>query len=55
MNDKVALQLRLDAGVHAELKSISEQEMRSLNAQIEYFLLRCIEWYRKQDHQINLE
>lgn len=43
--DKVPLTLRLDAKIHEALKLISEQEMRSLNTQIEYFLRNAVYSY----------
>lgn len=48
---KVALQLRLDEETHAKLKEISEKELRSLNAQIEYFILSGIVHYEKEHPQ----
>lgn len=48
---KVALQLRIDEEVHTKLKEISEQELRSLNAQIEYFILMGISKYEKEHPQ----
>lgn len=48
---KVALQLRLEEETHAKLKEISEKELRSLNAQIEYFILKGIENYERENFQ----
>ena len=39
--NKVALQVRLDEKVHAKLRIVAEEEVRSLNSQIEYFVIRC--------------
>lgn len=48
---KVALQLRLEEETHSKLKEISEKELRSLNAQIEYFILAGIANYEKEHPQ----
>lgn len=36
--DKIALQIRLEESLYELVKSIAEEEMRSLNAQMEYFI-----------------
>ena len=43
--DKVPITLRLDGKTHECLKLISQQEMRSLNTQIEYFLREEVKKY----------
>ena len=45
---KIALQLRLDEKAHGKLKIIAEKELRSLNSQLEYFIIRGIENYEKE-------
>jgi hypothetical protein len=40
---KIAIQIRLDENTHARVKSIAEKELRSLNAQMEYFIIKGIE------------
>lgn len=51
---KVALQVRLDFETHRRLKEISELELRSLNAQIEYFILKGIERFDwEKEHQFD--
>ncbi len=45
---KIALQLRLDEKVHSKLKIIAEKELRSLNAQLEYFIKLGVESYEKE-------
>ena len=45
---KVALQLRLEENAHRKTKIIAEREMRSLNAQIEYFIAKGIESYERE-------
>lgn len=52
---KVALQLRLDEGVHKKIKDISNTELRSLNAQIEYFILKGIRDYESRHPKFNSE
>lgn len=42
---KVALQIRLDETTHQKLKVIAEDELRSLNAQLEYFVIQGIKEY----------
>lgn len=42
---KIALQVRLDETTHQKLKKISENELRSLNAQLEYFVIQGIKSY----------
>ena len=40
-----AFQLRLDKEAHRKVKAIADKELRSLNAQIEYFVYRGIAEY----------
>lgn len=42
---KVSLQVRLDENTHEKLKLIADKELRSLNAQLEYFVLQGIKNY----------
>ncbi len=46
---KVSVQYRMDEQTHAKLKVISAAEKRSLNSQIDYFVLKGIEAFEK-DH-----
>ncbi len=46
--DKVALQIRLDEATYDLLKGIAEDEMRSLNAQMEYFIKKGAEQYLQE-------
>jgi len=46
---KIATQIRLDETVHSKLKHISDKELRSLNAQMEYFILKGIEAYEREN------
>ena len=45
---KVAMQIRLDEDTHRKLKVISEKELRSLNAQMEYFIIKGIEAFEDE-------
>lgn len=47
-NSKVSLQLRLPDEIHKKVKKISDKERRSLNAQIEYFIIKEIENYERE-------
>ena len=44
---KMATQIRLDEYLHAKVKRIAELEMRSLNAQMEYFIAKSVERYEE--------
>lgn len=46
---KIVISLRLNENLHQQLKEISEKELRSINAQIEYFILKGIEDYKKNN------
>lgn len=37
-NKKIATQIRLDESLYELVKNIADEEMRSLNAQMEYFI-----------------
>ncbi len=42
MSERKAVLLRLDPGVHAALQRWSADELRSLNAQVEFLLRRAL-------------
>ena len=42
MAKKIALQLRQDEELHQKVKEIADKELRSINAQLEYFILKGI-------------
>ena len=46
---KVATQMRYDAELYEKTRFIAEEELRSVNAQIEYFMKKGIEAY-EADH-----
>lgn len=54
-DSKIALQLRLDETTHKKVKSISEKELRSLNSQLEYFILKGVATYEKENGPITFE
>ena len=49
---KVATQIRLDETMHKKVKYIAEKKLRSLNSQMEYFILKGIEEYEKENGAI---
>ncbi len=51
---KIALQIRLDEITHRKLKILAEEELRSLNAQLEYFVKKGIESYEKEHGTITV-
>ena len=50
-SNKVALQVRFDEHTYVKLKQISTDELRSLNAQIEYFVIKGIQQYEEQHNE----
>ena len=52
---KVATQIRLDEAIHKKVKYISEKELRSLNSQMEYFILKGIEDFEEKYGTIQIE
>ena len=51
---KVALQIRLEEGTHKKLKAIADSELRSLNAQLEYFILQGIKAYETNHGSVDV-
>lgn len=45
---KIATQIRLDEVMYKKMKYISEKKLRSLNSQMEYFILKGIEEYERE-------
>ncbi len=45
---KVATQMRYDEELYEKTKYIAENEMRTINAQIEYFIKKGVEAYEKE-------
>lgn len=52
---KIALQIRLDDTTHKKLKKISEVELRSLNSQLEYFVIQAIKDYELNHGEISVQ
>ena len=48
-NATVSFSLRIDEDLYAKLKYIAQKEMRSVNSQYEYFLLKCVEQYEEEN------
>ena len=51
---KVASQVRLDEIAYLKMKVIAERESRSANAQLDYFLKKCIAEYEAQHGPITI-
>lgn len=51
---KVSTQMRYDEILYEKAKIIAERELRSINAQIEYFIKKGIENYEKENGEITL-
>lgn len=51
----ISLQLRLRETTHKKLKYIASTELRSLNGQIEYFLLQEIAQYEQKFGEISVD
>ncbi len=52
VNDKTRFTLRLDDIILEKLKVISDNNRRSVNAQIEHMLEQCIKEYEKENGPI---
>lgn len=53
-DNKVAFQMRLDETTHKKVKIIADKELRSLNSQLEYFILREVNRYENDYGIISL-
>ncbi|MBQ9930850.1 MAG: hypothetical protein IJO79_00685 [Firmicutes bacterium] len=51
---KIASQMRFDETLYEKTKIIAESELRSINAQIEYFMKKGIESYESENGVILL-
>ena len=54
-NNKIATQMRYDETLYKKTKIIAENEMRTTNAQLEYFMKLGVEAYEKQHGIILLQ
>lgn len=52
---KVATQMRYDEILYEKTKIIAENEMRSVNAQIEYFIKKGVEAYEAEHGVISVQ
>ena len=52
--NRVSTQLRLDEVAYAKSKIISEKECRPLNSQYEYFIIKGVEQYERDNGIIAL-
>lgn len=50
---KVATQIRLDEELYELIKKIADQEMRSINAQMEYFIREGAHQYQHEHPYLN--
>lgn len=50
---KIATQMRYDEILYAKTKVIAENEMRTVNAQIEYFMKKGVEAYEAEHGPIS--
>ena len=50
--NRISTQLRLDETAHAKSKIIAEKECRPLNSQYEYFIIKGIEQYERDNGTI---
>lgn len=51
---KIATQMRYDEVLYAKTKVIAENEMRTVNAQMEYFMKKGVEAYEAEHGPISL-
>ena len=52
--NNVALQVRLDEKAHAKLRIVAEEDVRSLNSQIEYYVIKGIQKYEQENGIISI-
>ena len=53
-DDKVAFTFRVDSTAYEKSKIIAKNELRSVNSQIEYFVLLGVKQYEKENGVISL-
>lgn len=51
---KIAFQVRLEELTHKKLSVIANNELRSLNAQLEYFIMQSIKDYETANGEIDI-
>ena len=50
-----SMQLRIASEMHAKLKVVASEELRSLNSQIEYFILHGLKAYEQEHGKIEMK
>lgn len=53
-NNKIATQMRYGEVLYEKTKIIAENEMRTINAQIEYFMKKGVEAYEREHGTIEV-
>ncbi len=51
---KIATQMRYDEALYAKTRIIAELEMRTINAQLEYFMKKGVEAYEAEHGPISI-
>ena len=54
-DDKIAFTFRVDTTAYEKSKKIAKKELRSVNSQLEYFILKAVEQYETDNGEINLD
>lgn len=54
-SSKIATNFRIDEVAYKKAKFIAEKELRSANSQLEYFIIKGVEQYEKENGVITLE
>lgn len=52
---RAATQIRIDEELFNSIKSISERELRTLNSQIEFFLINAVQDYKAKNGLLVLQ
>ena len=52
---EVSVQFRMRESTHQKLKEVANSELRSLNSQIEYFVLKGIREFEKRNGKVIME
>ena len=47
--DKIAFTFRIDSTIYEKAKTIAKKELRSANSQLEYFILKGVEQYEREN------
>lgn len=53
MDSKLTTSFRIDETLYQKAKIIAKKERRSINSQLEYFVLQCVEQYEKLHGEID--